>query len=308
MAGKIMDGRVVATNIGNLSCDVELEGGGRITGVRMKPNEHVSHGDQVIICQTGKSDGTWYAIGHAYGVGDVPTAMHEGGRGLISPSGAKVILHPNGDLVISDGNLSQISLIPSKNLVEIFALKHRMVSNFGSVIWEPEAFNVNVGTAGTDVQLTIGSAGNSFGAGEWSAGRDVGASLKVGAVYHTEIAKDGGVSMVAKDMNTEVTENVTTKIAGDTFIETKAAAITGERYDVQTTELFISVEQQLVMTSKLIRITGDRIELDNADGPAVDGAAMLEWLATDFAVAGGKLNPAALLTFAQNVLSKKVFL
>lgn len=307
MSGLIKDGRVVGTNVDAMTCDVELEGGGRITGIKMRRGEHVTFGDPVVICKTGKKAGAWYVVGHVYGVGDVPDGMMEGGRGIVSPSGSSVLLHPNGDVVVSDGNLSRVALIPSKNLVEMHVRNYRMISTYGSILWEPEAFNVNVGTGGSDVRLILGGAGNSFGAGEWAGGRDVGASLRVGSVFHTEIAKDGGVSMVAKDVNSEITGTYTANIAEETAIVTKAASITGERYDIQTTELFVSVEQQLVMTSKLVRITGDRIEINEADGPAVDGAALLSWLAS-VKVVGGKISPDDLLTFANTVLSKKVFL
>ncbi len=167
MSGMIKDGRVVGTNVDAMTCDVELEGGGRITGIKMRRGEHVTFGDQVVICKTGKKAGAWYVVGHVYGVGDVPDGMMEGGRGIVSPSGSSVLLHPNGDVVMSDGNLSRVALIPSKNLVEMHVRNYRMISTYGSVLWEPEAFNVNVGTGGSDVRLVLGGAGNAFGAGEW---------------------------------------------------------------------------------------------------------------------------------------------
>ena len=290
--------------------NVTLEGSSHtLFGVRMQKDAHMARGDLVIVARPSGHDECWYYLNNCYGPSEGAEHLLEGDRGIVSPSGSQVMLHSNGDIVIADSSLTRIALIPAKKLLELNLLRLKTVSPFGSIIWEPEAFNVNVGNGGSDVRLTLGSAGTNFGSGDWAAGRDVGAALRVGVVYRAEIAKDGGVSLVMKDFNADIQDGALISIAGDTTVVTENLDIFGEgEYYVGVTELQVVAETLISLDADDVYITAaKRIHLDDDDGPAVDGAKLLQWLATVIIVQG-KIDPASLANFPMQVLSKKVFL
>jgi hypothetical protein len=160
------------------------------------------------------------------------------------------------------------------------------------------------------VKLFMGSAGTNFGAGEWASGREVGHSLRVGSVYRSEIAKDGGVSLVAKDLSAQVQDNLTVEVQGDTRVTTENVEVRGDGadYDVMVGNLVIAVEETVSVDAKVIQFTADRIGFNEADGPAMDGFGFMKWLVEDVIPKGGRITPDALPAFTLKVLNQKVWL
>ena len=307
--GDIRVGRVDDVFSDRGTMNVTLEGGAHtLFGVRMQKDNHKARGDLVIVAKPSGHDECWYFLNDCYGPGEGSPLLLEGDKGFVSPSGSQVMLHSNGDVVIADSALTRIALIPAKKLLEMNLLRYKVVSPFGSIIWEPEAFNVNVGGGGDDVRLFLGSAGTNFGTGDWASGRDVGAAVRVGAIYRAEVAKDGGVSLVMKDFNAEVQDGATITVAGDTSVATENVEVKGEgTYDIEVTNLKVVAEANMDLDAKVVTITaGTRINIDDADGPAVDGAKLLQWLAS-LTVVQGKIDPGSLSNFPVQVLSKKIF-
>lgn len=308
-AGNIRVGRVINVYPERGTCDVSLEGSGQtISGVRMQKDEHPSFGDQALIVQPSGVSSEWFWLNRPYEAGEGNPDLLEGARGYKSPSGSHVLLHPDGTVDIRDSSFSRIAMIPSKKLLEMNVLRHRVISPHGSIIWEPETFNVNVGSGGQDVKLFLGSAGTNFGAGTWAAGKDVGAALSVGAVYRTEIAKDGAVSLVVKDMSTEVQGDLQLVVLGDNCdVETEDVTVVGADYTVTVGSLVIAVEEQVDISAQTMRFNADLIEFNEADGPAMDGLGFMTWMTEEvIAKYGGRITPASLPTFVQMVLNQKI--
>lgn len=306
--GQIREGRVINVYPSSGTCDVSLEGSGHtISGVRMKKDEHPSFGDPAVIVAASGASSEWYWLCNPYEAGAGNPDMLEGAKGFVSPSGSRLLLHPDGTVIIGDSSFSQIAMIPSKRLLEFNVLRHKIVSPHGSIIWEPSAFNVNVGSGGQDVKLFMGSVGSNFGAGDWAAGREVGYSLRVGSVYRTEIAKDGGVSMVAKDVSTEVQEDLTLIVQGDTSVTTEDVEVRGDGadYDVMVGNLALAVEQDVVLDAKVISVTADLFAYNEADGPVMDGLGFMTWLSEHVVPKGGRITPDALMAFPLMVLNQK---
>jgi len=307
--GNIRVGRVVGVYPERGTCDVSLEGSGQtITGVRMRVDEHPSFGDQMLLVQPSGVSSEWFAVNQPYEAGVGNPEHLEGAKGLRSPSGAHVLLHPDGTVEFRDSSFSRLAMIPAKKLLEMNVLRHRIVSPHGSIIWEPETFNVNVGGGGQDVKLFLGSAGSNFGAGDWAGGKDVGAALRVGSVYRTEVAKDGSVSVVTKDHLTEVQGDAQAVILGDTDIETEDVTVVGADYDIAVGNLVVAVEETLSIEATTVQLLADLIQVNEADGPAMDGFGYLKWLETEVIPKGGMITPDMLKSFVEMVLNQKFWL
>lgn len=304
--GVIRTARVSVTDPEARTFDARLEYGNQtLRGVRLKRGVEVPGADMlVLICKPDDGTDEWFHLVTA-SEGE-PVLLGEDDQGFIRPDGARVVLRANGVLELCASPLAGVFILPLEQLVRINAVKYKLVSPHGSMIWEPSVFAVSLGEAGGDtgeIQLTLGGSSTAFGASTWAEGKAVRCGLKIGGAFHTEIAQDGSLSLVCHKLGLRTTGDVAFETEGNIGAKTKNLTLAGDQYAIALGRLDVTVQTSMSLICPELVIEGVVRFGKTAINPLPDGVALLKWMMEDAKL---PLPPDALWAYILKVLKYQV--
>lgn len=266
-------------------------------------------GSACYVARSSDSAMEWVVLGSVMDKGSTQADLNQGDVGWSTPQGNKLILRRNGDVELFSGETNKIYMWNLEDLMEIRTSKWHVITEQGTLLWEPFTMQLNLGAEGdTDsIVLKLGDAGSTYGTDDWAGSKDVRSAIKVGSTFHAEIAEDGSYSFEAKETGVSILENFWMRVGGPSDVKTKDMDVTGDSYDFKIQDLRVEAAIKLRFEAPLIEFEGDLIKFNEADGPAIDGFKFLQWLSS-VQVVNGMVSPASIMSFAANCLNFKIWL